>query len=96
MFLYNNSLESYLQSRLLVLHLKNLLFDYKIMVKENEKITYEWWKELNSSVTNIAKTVEKESELEQSEEQKQPEVAAKEYKKLLVICLSLSMKMNLI
>lgn len=41
------------------------------------------WKELNSSVTNIAKTVEKESELEQSEEQKQPEVAAKEYKKLL-------------
>ena len=41
------------------------------------------WKELNSSITNIAKTVEKESELEQSEEQKQPEVAAKEYKKLL-------------
>ena len=41
------------------------------------------WKELNSSVTNIAKTVEKESELEKSKEQKQPEVAAKEYKKLL-------------
>ena len=28
------------------------------------------WKELKSSSTNIAKTVEKESELEQSEEQK--------------------------
>jgi hypothetical protein len=41
------------------------------------------WKELNSSVTNIAKTVEKESELEQNEEQKQPEVAEKEYKRLI-------------
>jgi hypothetical protein len=41
------------------------------------------WKELNSSVTNIAKTVEKESELEQNKEQKQPEIAEKEHKKLI-------------
>jgi hypothetical protein len=41
------------------------------------------WKELNSSVTNVAKTVEKESELEQNEKQKTPEVAEKEYKRLI-------------
>jgi hypothetical protein len=41
------------------------------------------WKALNGSVTNIAKTVEKEFELEQSEEQNPPEVAEKVYKKLI-------------
>ncbi|MDR0682061.1 MAG: hypothetical protein LBG15_09485 [Dysgonamonadaceae bacterium] len=41
------------------------------------------WKELNNSVTNIAKTIEKESELEQNEEQKKPDIVAKEYKKLI-------------
>ena len=37
----------------LVERFKNLLYDYKIILKENEKITYEWWKELNSSFKDL-------------------------------------------
>jgi len=37
----------------LVERFKNLLFDYKMILKENEKITYEWWKELNSSFKDL-------------------------------------------
>ena len=37
----------------LVERFKNLLYDYKVILKENEKITYEWWKELNSSFKDL-------------------------------------------
>lgn len=37
----------------LVERFKNLLYDYKIILKENEKTTYEWWKELNSSFKDL-------------------------------------------
>ncbi len=41
------------------------------------------WKDLNISVTSIAKTVEKENNEEQETEDKTPEQEAKEYKKLI-------------
>ncbi|WP_297421926.1 TIGR02677 family protein [Clostridium sp.] len=37
----------------LVERFKNLLYDCKMVLKENEKTTYEWWKELNTSFKEL-------------------------------------------